>query len=87
MGVGLLQTALVAVDLRVAQLLPEALGPMLAAVGSLKVSQLAPMLPYALMVAMGVRSSWARSESILRRVSSTLSSRALRGWYGSNSSV
>lgn len=52
MGVGLLQTALVAVDLRVAQLLPEALGPLLAAVGALKVSQLAPMLPYALMVAM-----------------------------------
>lgn len=52
MGVGLLQTALVAVDLRVAQLLPQVLAPALGAVGAVKVSQTAPMLPYALMVAM-----------------------------------
>lgn len=52
MGVGLLQTLLVAVDLRLAQLLPSALAPVLGAVGTVKVSQTAPMLPYALMVAM-----------------------------------
>jgi branched-chain amino acid transport system permease protein len=52
MGVGLLQTLLVGVDLRLAQLVPDALAPTLAALGALKVSQLAPMMPYALMVAM-----------------------------------
>lgn len=52
MGVGLLQTLLVGVDLRLSQLVPDALAPTLAALGVLKVSQLAPMMPYALMVAM-----------------------------------
>ena len=52
MGVGLLQTLLVGVDLRLSQLVPDALAPTLAALGVLKVSQPAPMMPYALMVAM-----------------------------------
>jgi branched-chain amino acid transport system permease protein len=59
MGVGLLQTLMVAVDLRLAQLLPQSLNGLAAAgaapaaaLGALKVSQLAPMMPYALMVAM-----------------------------------
>ena len=49
MLVGVLQTLLIAVDLRLGQFLPVAGWP---AVGILKVSQLAPMTPYALMVAM-----------------------------------
>lgn len=49
MLVGVLQTVLIAVDLRLGQMLPLASLP---ALGGLKVSQLAPMAPYALMVAM-----------------------------------
>lgn len=52
MGVGVLQTLLIAVDLRLSQWLPLSAWPALAAVAELKVSQLAPMTPYALMVAM-----------------------------------
>lgn len=49
MLVGLFQTLLIAVDLRLGQLLPWAIMPTL---GEIKVSQLAPIAPYALMVAM-----------------------------------
>lgn len=52
MGIGVLQTLLIAVDLRLLQLLPPLAHPALVAVGELKISQLAPMAPYALMVAM-----------------------------------
>lgn len=52
MGIGLLQTALVAVDLRVADLLPLAGTAPPGVLGALKLSQIAPMAPYALMVAM-----------------------------------
>jgi branched-chain amino acid transport system permease protein len=52
MGIGVLQTLLIAVDLRLLQLLPPLAHPALVAVGELKISQLAPMTPYALMVAM-----------------------------------
>lgn len=47
--VGLLQTLLIAVDLRLGQIAPVGMLPALA---ETKVSQLAPMAPYALMVAM-----------------------------------
>lgn len=49
MLVGLLQTLLIAVDLQLDQFLPLMAAP---ALGELKVSQLAPMAPYALMVTM-----------------------------------
>ena len=52
MGVGLLQTLLIAVDLRLADALPGLAWAPLAALGQIKVSQVAPMAPYALMVAM-----------------------------------
>jgi len=52
MGIGVLQTLLIAVDLRLQQLLPPLGHPLVAALGELKISQLAPMTPYALMVAM-----------------------------------
>jgi branched-chain amino acid transport system permease protein len=52
MGIGVLQTLLIAVDVRLLQLLPPLGHPAVAALGEMKVSQLAPMTPYALMVAM-----------------------------------
>lgn len=52
MLVALLQTVLIAVELRLGQALPPLAWPALAALGEVKVSQLAPMAPYALMVIM-----------------------------------
>jgi branched-chain amino acid transport system permease protein len=52
MGVGLLQTLMIALDLRLADTLPLLRLAPLAAIGQVKVSQIAPIAPYALMVAM-----------------------------------
>lgn len=52
MGVGLLQTLLIAVDLRLADLLPAGAATALDAIATVKVSQVAPIAPYLLMVGM-----------------------------------
>lgn len=52
MGVGLLQTLMIAVDLRLSDLLPLFSAPRLGVFGQVKISQVAPIAPYALMVAM-----------------------------------
>lgn len=52
MGVGVLQTLMIALDLRFSDLLPALAAPRLEALGRVKVSQVAPIAPYALMVAM-----------------------------------
>ena len=52
MGVGLLQTLMIAVDLRLADLLPAGLAAALDTVATIRVSQVAPMAPYLLMVVM-----------------------------------
>lgn len=52
MLVGLLQTMLIAVDLRLAQILPVLGMKSLEVVGQIKISQVAPIVPYVLMVCM-----------------------------------
>ncbi len=52
MAVGLLQTLLIAVDLRLADLLPAGAASALDAIAAIKVSQVAPIAPYLLMVGM-----------------------------------
>jgi branched-chain amino acid transport system permease protein len=52
MGVGLLQTLMIAVDLRLADLLPTGAVAALDAVATIRVSQVAPIAPYLLMVVM-----------------------------------
>ena len=52
MLVGLLQTTLIAVDLRLVQVLPLLASKSFEVLGQVKISQLAPIVPYALMVGM-----------------------------------
>ena len=52
MLVGLLQTMLIAVDLRLVQVLPLLASKSFEVLGQVKISQLAPIVPYALMVGM-----------------------------------